>query len=72
MVYHGQIQYLPIKFGDVEWDDSVRLVKVKAKVKANDAATGLEDERYVLEARMRRVMFEGKDNEVGQLYFNTQ
>jgi hypothetical protein len=72
MAYPGQIQYLPIKFTGVEWDNSVRLVKVKAKVKANDATTGPEDEGYVLEARVRGVMLDGKDNEVGQLYFDTQ
>jgi hypothetical protein len=70
MAYHGQIQYLPlpIQFEDVQWDDSVRLVKVKA----NDAATSPEDDGYVLEARVRRVVLDGKDNEVGQLYFDTQ
>ncbi len=68
MAYRGQIQYLPIRFGDVEWDDSVRLVKVEA----NDAVTSPEDDGYVLEARVRRVVLDGKDNEVGQLYFDTQ
>jgi hypothetical protein len=78
MAYHGQIQYLPIKFGDVEWDRSLRLVEVKA----SDAATSPEDDGCVLEARVRRlrdyeiksegVMLDEEDNEVGRLYLDTQ
>jgi hypothetical protein len=78
MAYHGHIQYLPIKFGDVEWDDSVQLVEVKA----SDAATSPKDDRYVLKARVRRlrdckikpegVILNEEDKEVGQLYFDTQ
>jgi hypothetical protein len=81
MAYHGQIQYLPKEYGDIEWDNSVRLVEVKA----SDAATSPEDNGYVLEARVRRlrdckmkpegakgVILDEEDNEVGQLYFDTQ
>jgi hypothetical protein len=80
MAYHGHIQYLPIVFGDVEWDNRVRLVEVKA----SDSAI-LEDDGYVLEARVRRlrdckvgpegakrVILDEEDNEVGQLDFDTQ
>lgn len=77
MAYHGQIQYLPSGYGDVEWDRSVRLVEVKA----SDAATSPENDSYVLEARVRRLrdckikpkgVVLGEDNEVGHVYFDTQ
>lgn len=81
MAYHGQIQYLPIGFGAIEWDNSVRLIKVKA----HDTAASPKDNAYVLEARVRRlrdckvnlkggkrVILDEEDNEVGQLYFDTE
>jgi hypothetical protein len=78
MAYHGPIQYLQIEFGYVEWDGSVRLVKVKT----SDAATSPENDDYVLEARVRRlrdcktkgVIVDGENNEVGHrdLNFETQ
>jgi hypothetical protein len=80
MAYHGQIQYLPITNGDVEWDRSVRLVEINAS-----DSTSPEDKGYVLEARVRRlreceikpedakrVILDEEDNEVRQLYFDTQ
>jgi len=81
MAYHGPIQYLQINYGDVEWDRSVRLVNVKA----SDAATSPENNDCVLEARVRRlrnckikpegakrVICGKEDNEVGQLWFDTE
>jgi hypothetical protein len=78
MLYVGQIQYLEIKFNDVEWDRSVQLVKVKA----SDAANSPKEDRYVLKARVRGlrdyeikrggVMLDEDDHEVGQLWFDTQ
>jgi hypothetical protein len=77
MAYHGQIQYLPITYEDVEWDDSVRLVEVKASDSASPEGDG-----YVLKARARRLrnckvkpegaILDKEDNEVGQLYFDTE
>jgi hypothetical protein len=80
MAYHGQIQYLPIGNGCVEWDRSVRLVEINAS-----DSTSPEDNGYVLEARVRRlrdceikpegakrVILDEEDNEVRQLYFDTQ
>jgi len=82
MAYHWQIQYLrSVKFGDVEWDKSVRIVNIKA----SDEARKPENDGYVLEARVRRlqgcnitpesaghVVWDEKDNEVGRLWFDTE
>lgn len=82
MVYHGQIQYLQnVTLGDIEWDSSVQIVEAKA----SDETIGLENNSYVLEARVRRlqelqdckikpegVIHDKEDNEVGHLYFDTQ
>jgi len=78
MAYHGQIKYLQIGFGDVEWDKSVRFVKVEA----SDAATSPENDDRVLEVRVRRlrdcktkpegVILDKTDSEVGQLWFDTE
>jgi len=88
MAYHGQIQYLQVEYGDVEWDISVRLVDAKA----SDKVIKSENDGCFLEARVRRlqdckikpkgvihesVIHEGvihdkEDNEVGHLHFDTQ
>ena len=68
MAYHGPIKYLQMEFGGVGWDTSVRFVNISGN--------------YILKARVRRlgdckikskgVIFDEGDNEVGQLYFDTQ
>jgi hypothetical protein len=85
MAYHGQIQYLQLEFGEVDWDHSVHFIDDKL----SDAATGSENYGYVLKARVRQlrdckikpggVILEkdnevgfDKDNEVGLVYFDTQ
>ncbi len=81
MAYHGQIQYLQIPYGNVEWDKRVRLVNVEA----SDAANSPENNGYVLEIRVRRlrnynikpegvkrVIYNEEDNEVGQLWVDTE
>jgi hypothetical protein len=79
MAYHGQIKYLQVGFGDVEWDISVRFVDALRFAKA---LRFVIPSNYVLKARVRRlrdckiklegVIFDEWDNEVGQLYFDTQ
>ena len=72
---------MEIDYGDVEWDNNVRLVNVKA----SDAASSPESNDYVLEARVRRlrncnikpegakrIVCDKEDNEVGQLWFDTE
>ncbi len=78
MVYHGQIQYLQLEFGKVEWDHSVRFMNDKP----SDSGTSSENHGHVLEARVRRlqdckinpkgVVLDNADNEVGLGYFDTQ
>jgi hypothetical protein len=73
MAYHGQIKYLQLGSDNVEWDISVRFV---------DALRFAIPSNYVLKARVRRlrdckiklegVIFDEGDNEVGQLYFDTE
>jgi hypothetical protein len=79
MAYHGQIQYLQMRYGDVEWDDSVQLVDTLPIVKA---LRFVIPSNYVLKARVRRlrdykiklegVIFDEWDNEAVQQYFDTQ
>ncbi|PVH67613.1 HET-domain-containing protein [Cadophora sp. DSE1049] len=77
MAYHGQIEYSKIQ--DVEWDRSVQFVTV------SNAASSLENDGNILEARVRRlqdceikpesrkhVIRDQKDNEVGHLCFDIQ
>lgn len=81
MAYHGQIQYLPLEFGEVEWDHSVHFINDKP----SDAATSSENYGYVLKARVRQLRDckiipgdiivdkeDKEDNEVGLVYFDTQ
>jgi len=73
MAYHGQIKYLQIGPEDIEWDINVRFVHaLRFAIPRN----------YVVKARVRRlrdckiklegVIFDEGDNEVGQLYFDTE
>ncbi|KAH7330050.1 heterokaryon incompatibility protein-domain-containing protein [Rhexocercosporidium sp. MPI-PUGE-AT-0058] len=78
MVYHGQIQYLQLETGDVEWDHSVQFMDDKP----SDLATSSDNHGYVLKARVRRlrdckitsegVILDDADNEVGLVHFDTQ
>ncbi|KAH9203558.1 heterokaryon incompatibility protein-domain-containing protein [Leptodontidium sp. 2 PMI_412] len=78
MVYHGQIQYLQLEFGEVEWDHSVQFMDDKP----SDSGTSSESHGYVLEARVRRlrdckinsegVILDNEANEVGLVHFDTQ
>lgn len=78
MAYHGQIKYLQLEFGEVEWDHSVQFIDDKP----SDSGTSSESHGYVLEARVRRlpdckfnsegVVLDDADKEVGRVYFDTQ
>jgi hypothetical protein len=78
MAYYGQIQYLQLEFGEVEWGHSVHLMDDKP----SDAATSSENYGYVLKARVRQlrdckikpggIILDEEDNEVGRIYFDTQ
>ncbi|KAG4430240.1 hypothetical protein IFR05_014282 [Cadophora sp. M221] len=78
MVYHGQIQYLQLEIGAVEWDHSVQFMDDKP----SDSGTSSDNHGYVLQARVRRmrdckinsegVILDDADNEVGLVHFDTE